>query len=401
MSLSRIPCSVCLCALFVGMTSPKAISAPFSTLETGKGSHFRVGVSARKVGIDFYYTPVTSVRAQDFLATPPGGPGDVGLFTISSGPITYENGSIDFGFDPGTASVIINDIRQLSPTDRVATGVFRPIFDLTFNSSETAYAETFTDLSATGGASSDEVAAVPYVEWVIPIKEDEDEFLRAVVGYQFLSTGADSGRKLVGIQSLVATTTVYSYRYDFLGIIPPGGASEFPLDSGPAIFDVALATQPGSDIGSGPIDPTVGSTVNTVRTPLFAVSRSRLDVDLHEVPIGLEWGRRVGKWEVALRGGLTLNAVDLDLTTRTEWYAAGTSAPLVSTTSSESANEFAVGAYLGASLTYPLNEDGSVYVRAHGSYHWMDSISVTTAGAGADINLSSWEGGLGLGFVLD
>lgn len=54
-----------------------------------------------------------------------------------------------------------------------------------------------------------------------------------------------------------------------------------------------------------------------------------------------------------------------------------------------------------ALLLYPLNEDGSVYLRAHGSYHWMDSISVTTAAAGANINLSSWEGGLEIGFVLD
>jgi hypothetical protein len=136
-------------------------------------------------------------------------------------------------------------------------------------------------------------------------------------------------------------------------------------------------------------------------TTLLALSRTHLDVDLHEIPLGLEWGRRIGRSEWALRGGLTLNAVDLDLTTRTDWYLRGNGTPFASFVSEESSSEFACGAYLGASVTYPLNEDGSVYFRAHASYHWVDDIIVSTANAVSTVELSSWEGGIGIGVVFD
>lgn len=101
-----------------------------------------------------------------------------------------------------------------------------------------------------------------------------------------------------------------------------------------------------------------------------------------------------------MRGGLTLNAVNLDLASRTDWYVRSSGRLLATSFSSESASEFACGAYLGASVTYPLNEDGTVYLRAHGTYHWVDDVSISTNHATATVELSSWEGGLGIGIVF-
>lgn len=370
----------------------------FSTLEGQSGSHFRVGVSVRKVGIQHSFKAPTPLPLNRFFATPTG-PGDVGLFTETSGPIQYEDGSLDLGFDPGLARAVIDDRSQVVDTNRNSFGFVGSIDRVTFSSSGTVYSETMTDFSAAGSTSSEEEAAMPFVEWVVPLIEEEDRFLRLFTGYSFLSTGSDSGPRLVGLQSFDATTTTYSYHYDLLGGLDPNPT--FPYETGGILFDEALATFPGSDVGGDLLDPTTSQRQSQASTPLVAFSRSQLDVDLHEIPLGLEWGRRLGRSEWALRGGLTLNAVDLDLTTRTDWYLRGGGRAFLSSVSNESASEFACGAFLGASVTYPLNEDGSVYLRAHGTYHWVEDISVATLHATSTVQLSSWEGGLGIGIIFE
>lgn len=370
----------------------------FSTFEGRSGSHFRVGVSVRSIGIRHSFKSPAPLPLNRLFATP-SGPGDVGLFTATSGPIQYEDGSLDFGFDPGLASAVIDDRSQVTDTNRNSFGIVGSIDRVTFSSSETFYSETMTVFPAAGSASGDEEAAMPFVEWVVPLMEEDDRFLRLVTGYSFLSTGSDSGAQVVGLQTFDAATTTYLYHYDLLGGLDP--SPTFPYETSGILFDEALATFPGSDVGGDLLDPTVSQQQSRASTPLVAVSRSHLDVDLHEIPLGLEWGRRIGRSEWALRGGLTLNAVDLDLTTRTDWYLRGSGSPLVSSVSRESASEFACGAFVGASVTYPLNEDGSVYIRAHGTYHWVDDISISSMHATSTVELSSWEGGLGIGMVFD
>ena len=38
------------------------------------------------------------------------------------------------------------------------------------------------------------------------------------------------------------------------------------------------------------------------------------------------------------------------------------------------------------------------YLNLHGSYRWVDSLTARTADVTADVDLSSWEGGIGIGF---
>jgi hypothetical protein len=370
----------------------------FSTLEGPSGSHVRVGVSVRNVGIRHSFGAPSPLPMTRIFGTP-SGPGDVGLYTATSGTIEYEDGSLSQGFDPGLATAVINDASQIVETNRISFPFGVPADRVTFSSSGTSYSETMSDLSAAGSASSDEIAAMPYIEWAIPLIEEDDRFLRFVTGYSFLSTGSDSGPQVTGLQRLDADTTTYLYHYDLLDGPDPGAS--FPYEASSVLFDEALATFPGSDVGGDLRDPTVSLRRSQASTSLVALSRSQLDIDLHEIPLGLEWGRRIGRSEWALRGGLTLNAVDLDLITRTDWYVRGSGRLLASSVSTESASEFACGAFLGASVTYPLNEDGSVYFRADGSYNWVNDVSLSTLNATSTVELSSWEGGIGIGMVFD
>ena len=60
-----------------------------------------------------------------------------------------------------------------------------------------------------------------------------------------------------------------------------------------------------------------------------------------------------------------------------------------------------VGAYAGLRAMLPLNDSGTLYLEAHGSYRWVDGVRVSAGPASANLDLSSWEGGVGLGIVLD
>lgn len=383
--------SVLMCALALsGKTQD------FSTFEKS-GFHFRTGVNVRQVGISHSFGPVTPLRLGRFFSTGTGR-GDVGLFTSVPGlPLTYADGTITAEGFPGLASAVINDITQSVPTGRQSFVIDSDISRVTFSSRRTEFSDTLTGSQAAAPSSSDEEAAMPYAEWVFPLKESGQGFLRFVFGYGFLSTGSDSGSQPTATQSMRATTTTYLYHYDHLGTF--ASTDDFPFATQTILFDAAAAL--GSGLGGDLRDPTTSQRVSQTDRNFLAVSRSLLDVDLHEVPLGLEWGKRAGRCDVALRAGLTLNAVDLDLVTRTDWFKRGTTDRIASIETEESTSKFAIGAYIGASVTFPLNEDGTIYLRAHGTYHWVDGVSVSTGNGMAAVELSSWEGGLGLGFVFN
>jgi len=57
--------------------------------------------------------------------------------------------------------------------------------------------------------------------------------------------------------------------------------------------------------------------------------------------------------------------------------------------------------YAGFSTRYPLTSGGRVYLQAHGSYRWVDSVDASAGIVDTEIDVSSWEGGLGIGVLLD
>jgi len=377
----------------------------FSTLDPKKRPHVRVGVSFRRVSVDFSMNPGAPAP---FALTSglPSGLGDVGLFTSTSGNITYDDGVVGpdpgFGafFPSGEALATISSVSQLTPTVPPRVELLSPVRNLAYHTSETAYANK---LQGSGlSISDDATSAAPFIQLVFPLREEEGEkqrFLNAVVGYSYLATAQGHELRPAGSQQIASTTTNYTYVYDYIDIGGPVvGPGALP---GTTIYDVAAAVAvPGGDItGSGIIDPRTSSTTTTGLLSLRGLSQTHLDLKLHEIPFGVESGRTFGKTKIALNAGGTLNVVDLSLTNRTDWFVAGTPTPVFSRFSRQSDTTLKLGAYLGVNLTHPLNEEGTIYFEAHGSYRWVDSMHVETIDSRANVDLSSWQGGVGIGIL--
>ena len=125
-----------------------------------------------------------------------------------------------------------------------------------------------------------------------------------------------------------------------------------------AVFDATTYAASFPNAQGTVLDPRTGATTTTGGQNLLMVSQSSLDVDLHEIPIGLEIGRLVGRSTIALTGGGTINIVDLEMTSLTSYLQNGNLA--FSRVSSSSDTPVKLGAYLGLNVTHPLKEDGSV-----------------------------------------
>lgn len=423
------------CSLLIMLASASIHAGDyFSTLEKKKKPHIRMGISVRSIGVDFTASPgalnlPTSLRGSTF------GAGDVGLFTGGTGSITYDNGTVGGdrgviflgGIPTGDALTTIAAGSQLAPTGRsfLDPGSNRvDIQRLTFESStrtiqETTNASTLPDV----GISDDQISVAPYLQFVFPIKEETvvshddpknpieepGRFVNAVVGYAFHQTSHGSGPLFAGNRETLERQSRFLYSYDYIGSATPT-APVFPFDGtgvneGRVIYDAATARfafPVATDTPEPPfIDPTTSNSVIQTLDSLPVFLTTTLDVDLHEIPFGLEIGDHFGKNKIALNFGGTLNFVNLDLTTRADWFIPGVANPVATQVSNSSKQPVTLGAYLGANLTRPLNEDGSLYLEAHVSYRWVDDLEATVGNTRVDIDLSSLEGGLMIGYHFD
>lgn len=318
----------------------------------------------------------------------------------------YDNGTVGpdsnivlgvYGDRDGDAQVTIDSPSQLAPTMR-HVGFPGPnqidIYDLTFSTFESTYTTSAGNFGGNGVSGNDESAAGVFLEWACPIREEADRFLNATFGYTFVGETGNLGSSFLGFESATGTRTDYAYRYDYVTDTNslPGS---FPASTGAVIYD------PGAhEVADAPtpFDPTITPTMTAGTFILDKWVTTSLDIDLHEIPFGLECGRIFGRTKVAVRGGGTINIVDLDFVSQTNWYEGNR---LVTSRYSRSSDTpVRLGAFLGVNLTHPLNEDGSVYLEAHGSYRWVDGITAATSDAIATIDLSSWEAGIGIGILL-
>ncbi|MCF6313213.1 MAG: hypothetical protein L3J39_12255 [Verrucomicrobiales bacterium] len=51
-------------------------------------------------------------------------------------------------------------------------------------------------------------------------------------------------------------------------------------------------------------------------------------------------------------------------------------------------------------MKIPISRSGRFYAEIHSSYRWVDSVSAAAGIAKVDIDLSSWENGLGFGIIF-
>ena len=130
------------------------------------------------------------------------------------------------------------------------------------------------------------------------------------------------------------------------------------------------------------------------------MSRADLDVSLNEIPFGLEIGRKIGPAEVFFTCGTTLNAINYDLSNSLTWFQSGRSGALSKQHWRNSGTPVKIGAYSGLNVKIPITRSGRIYAEIHSSYRWVDSVHVSAGVAEVDIDLSSWESGIGIGIIF-
>jgi hypothetical protein len=131
----------------------------------------------------------------------------------------------------------------------------------------------------------------------------------------------------------------------------------------------------------------------------YAVTRADLDVRLNEIPIGMKVGRRFGKATLMAELGGSLNVINYDLDSSTTWYRS-TGGVQSRKTWSDSDSPVKAGVFGGLTAQCDLTRDGRLFIEAHGTYRWVDDVHASAGPVSANIDVSSWEGGISLGVRL-
>lgn len=417
--MSPVPKTALFASLVIlsGFTTASA-DPYFTTRVDDSAPHVRVGLSVRKMRATFdvstsggFGSTFTPTMMDSLMR---GSGGDPGLFRGGPAGVTYDDGSIaGEGFDDGNGIVTINSASQLRDSGRPApAGADFPLQEVLFHASETVVTSTSLGRgSLTGGGpafqfSDEEVVVGPYVDFVFPCLEGPGGgFLDFVVGYRFYDGSLGTGYQDLGIPQFTGgfegrvKSTDYEYRYDYLGDADAGSA--YPYTSSGLVYDPDLfaAFNIGSPSDYLPPSKTSKTTRSTIISdgPLLlqAFSRTTIDVDLHEIPVGFDCGCEIGRSTLAFSAGATVNIVDLSLRNRTDWFIPGVPTPAATQATRSSTTPVKVGGYVGTTFTCPLNESGDFRFEAHASYRWVPAIGETIGNTYVELDLSSWEGGAG------
>jgi hypothetical protein len=329
------------------------------------------------------------------------GRGDVGLYGPGSGTKYYDDGFVEEHPNfSNQAGGYVNSASQISP---------HPVYpDVTlFRNRVVSFHTDDYRYHSSGGAetvhTSDSDSGVgPYVAIGYRLDGTDSLLINLVTGWSYVSTDHQSGSQALAHAAVRESRTVYTYQYDYIGsrLLPlqiPGTVSN--VDNGFIVDPSNIFLGIGDPNYSAPRqhDQTTHRTV----ARFYAVGSSHLDVDLNEIPLGVEVGRSFGKLELFLTGGATLNVIGYDLDSQVSWYQEGHSRALTTDRWRDSGTELKIGLYGGLAAKYPLTADGKFYLEAHGSYRWVDPVHASAGFADVEIDPSSWEGGLGIGIVLD
>jgi hypothetical protein len=335
------------------------------------------------------------------------GKGDVGLFKGGFGKVQYDDGSVGPGYEfdnffDGTGYTTINTPGQSRLSGRGfinAADEYVPIYEAVFHTDGYRYGASLH--RDTVHVSDSDTGVGPYVKLGRRLIDGPDWILNAVTGWSYVSTDHASGDQALAGLTVRETRTVYTYAYDH----DYGEITVFPfVDEPPGLLDDSLLI---FDVTGGygrpeNLDPRKHSSSRTRTVARFyAVGSSHLDVDLNEIPLGVEVGRSFGKLELFLTGGATLNVIGYDLDSQVSWFREGHSRALTTERWRDSGTELKIGLYGGLAAKYPLTASGKIYLEAHGSYRWVDPVHASAGFADVEIDPSSWEGGLGIGIVLE
>ena len=351
-------------ASFTGPTTPWSVTA---------------GLASRRMNVDYSAGLPSGVPWLGLLGLGSAGRGDVGLFD-GSGTRHYDNGQVGGFAGSALAEGIHTTSGQLRPTGR--TDVFgAPVYELAFNSYAISHSLTAQTFDLPGDSDQGLGAFV--------------RFSGSFGGWRGFNTGLSVGWTGVKMSSALRDQlfgrfiasehrTDYGYAYDAFFTGPPGSTSFLIFDG---------ASLPGF------ADPrrTARQTQRVV-DQVDALFSSDLNVTLNEVAFTFDVERYLTpRFAIALSAGPTLNAVTTDFAATATYASQRTGRALLQQSLHDSHTHVVIGFTTQLMVRYDLTPRRVWYLEAHAGYHWLPNVDFAVSRFGGDIDLSSWDIGIGLG----
>ncbi len=319
--------------------------------------------------------------------------GDPGLYH-RAGRVTYKDGYVDQhavrGRRFGGAGGYVKSEEQIKdhPLGNNYGGIRNYVVE--FSSDDFAYSD-YSEIDANASDSDNGVG--PYLQLGRRLTQFDGIQVNFTTGWSFISTENSTGARPVA--RITEDRTDYTYRYDYIAnpdlprLIPGHVNTNDQL----FIIDPRTAYDGNVPDHSRPTQETTYT-----RSVFTAYSTSNLDVNLNEIPFGLEVGHKAGPVDLFLTGGFTLNIIDYELENRIDWIAAGSKSPVASQVARDSGTPLKVGLYGGLVARCNLSEDGRFFIESSGTYRWVDPVQANAGLTSVEIDPSSWEGRFGIGF---
>ena len=356
-----------------------------------------LGYAARSFEADFRASSPSIGLIAPYL----GGKGDVGFYRAGSGLLYYEDGYVGPGNGDGTARGVVTS--GWETPDHVANSDWSPddfIFvvgpGISRRSTKSFHTKMFGMPEREDFASGDAVGFGPYVTLSHTFVESSAGSIGLSVTWTGLHGQIDASSNFGHPQR---TDLIYTYdEIYFIGPVPNQNIDAYGLvvdaDIANDLYEQAFGN-PGTF--RNPRKATKNYTINE----WTAKGRSSLDVRLNEIFLSADvaWKPWQG-WEFGLSAGPTLNVVSTTLHSRTAWVRQD-GLTVAGETGRENDTHVAVGAGVRAVARYDLTRDGRAYLETHAGYKWLNDLAIRGPTASADLDLSDWEIGLGVGIQLN
>ena len=363
----------------------------------GQAWRLSVGYAVRSFEADFQMSAPSIGLIAPYL----GGLGDVGFYRGGSGFLDYEDGYV--GGSPGSGFPLSNGTAPAYsyPSETLYSGYLITATGERLSEKGTVvFHSTAYDLrSQVSSLQVDGALVGPFVRWQARVADDPWGSLGISASWQNYSGTLKAERLELGHPEQVR----YAYTYDtarFGSSIPPFGPS---YSVSGVVFDAATVNAV-HDLAIG--------TPGTFRNPRKAITRSEvpewtaigssfLDVRLNEIFLSADvvWKPWRG-WEFGLSAGPTLNVVSTTLNSCTAWER-NDGLMVRGESTRQSDTQVAVGVGVQGVVRHDLTRDGRAFIEAHAGYKWLDAIAVGGGSSSANLDLSDWEVGLGVGIRLD
>ena len=181
--------------------------------------------------------------------------------------------------------------------------------------------------------SDSDVGVGPYLELSYRAADSAALVLDVFAGWSFVETNHSTGNQLLARQTVTEHRVLHTYSYEGItldnsGLRQAGGVRGFPNATGIAVIDPSSFSNLAGATNYNPPRQSDHAT-NRVIAQFYAITSGELDVDIHEMPLGVKLGRRFGRVVLFAELGGTVDVIDYDLSAQTTWYRVG--GPVVGT----------------------------------------------------------------------